>query len=171
MEQTKISMTDIVEYLRNMSFKTKPFGGCDKEDVLDKIEELTRMYQRILNDMAQEVEQLKGEREARQEQLKQELSEMLTRAQHEANQIRVKAEADAQAHVDERKAEVDQLRKECGELIAQKAQVKKNWDNELLDQKVLLRVIGEELGSMMTAVGALGEKLEGQAAEKSEHEA
>ena len=42
---------DIAEFLNQMTFRKKIFGGCDQEDVLDQIETITLMYQKLLTDM------------------------------------------------------------------------------------------------------------------------
>ena len=48
---------EIADYLKNMSFKKKAIGGCDQEDVLDKFEDVTLLYQKILKDMDAKLEQ------------------------------------------------------------------------------------------------------------------
>jgi len=50
-------MEVITQYLRNMDFKKSVMGGCDKEDVLDKIEELTGLYKQYIDGIINESEQ------------------------------------------------------------------------------------------------------------------
>ena len=40
-----------------MNFKKKAIGGCDQEDVLDKFEDVTLLYQKLLKDMDAKLEQ------------------------------------------------------------------------------------------------------------------
>jgi len=64
----------IAEYLRNMKFRRKLFGGCDEASVLDHIEKITLQYEAILSahaaqreDDARELAELRA-RLARSEQ-------------------------------------------------------------------------------------------------------
>ena len=50
----------IAVYLRDMQFKTKLVGGCDREDVLDKFEELTRLYKSYIGGLKAELEQARA---------------------------------------------------------------------------------------------------------------
>jgi len=199
-EQQQITMKDIVEYLRGLSFKTRSFGGCDKEDVLDKIEVLTRMYQQLLEGReqqwqaerdacTQQVEQLReavgGERARVQDKLhqlreaeersKQELietaerlkkghDEILIRARHEAGQIRIRAQQEAQALVAHRQEELGRLAKDQEEFKRQQRQVQEGWANELLEHKVSLRILQEELRAMLSKAGELEGRMEMQSA-------
>lgn len=53
-------MQEIAEYLKQMKFKKKIVGGCDKESVLDHFEEVTHKYEKIIINMQ---EKLKGKEE------------------------------------------------------------------------------------------------------------
>lgn len=57
MEQANERMREITEFLRNLNFKKKG-SGVDKEDVLDKIEQLTIMYHMILEEQSDIIEAL-----------------------------------------------------------------------------------------------------------------
>ena len=50
---------DILEYIANLTFKKKWFGGVDSKKVYDAIDELSSMYDRLLSDVYMENEQLK----------------------------------------------------------------------------------------------------------------
>ncbi len=49
MENGMNGMEEIRGFLRGMKFKPRTLGGCDQEDVLDKIEILTQMYGRHID--------------------------------------------------------------------------------------------------------------------------
>ncbi|MCL2671274.1 MAG: hypothetical protein FWF10_04470 [Clostridiales bacterium] len=67
MEQVNERMREITEFLRNLNFKKKG-GGVDKEDVLDKIEQLTIMYHMILEEQSDTIEALQAQNQALVEQ-------------------------------------------------------------------------------------------------------
>ena len=70
MEQVNEKMREITEFLRNLNFKKKG-GGVDKEDVLDKIEQLTIMYHMILEEQSDTIEALQAQNRALAEQAAQ----------------------------------------------------------------------------------------------------
>ena len=91
----------IAAYLKNMTFKTKSVGGCDKEDVLSHFEKVTRMYGDVIENLQGTLLEEK-ERRSRAESeyfqkvdqltqtlndLKQSKEDILSNAQNEANEL------------------------------------------------------------------------------------
>jgi chromosome segregation ATPase len=68
MEQANQKMIEITEFLRNLNFKKKG-GGVDREDVLDKIEQLTVLYHALLEEQSEAIEYLQGKNQALTEQV------------------------------------------------------------------------------------------------------
>ena len=60
MEQANRKMMEITDFLRGLTFK-KRGGGVDKEDVLDKIEQLTLLYHALLEEQSDAIEYLQGQ--------------------------------------------------------------------------------------------------------------
>ena len=54
------AIQEIAEYLRNMTFKRKWFGGCDLEDVLDHFSDVTQKYELVISTLLMQLERNAG---------------------------------------------------------------------------------------------------------------
>lgn len=93
MDERRVSTPDeITMYLENLDFKKKTVGGCDKADVLHKVQELTRMYQDKINKLEEQVAQSKKAK-VKAEETAEAASSKQTALQNENEELQQKIES------------------------------------------------------------------------------
>lgn len=93
METKEINKSDeIAAYLGELDFKKKFFGGCDKEDVLNKYMKLTQMYEERLDKIREQERTAQQAKDEADFEL-QELRERRTVLQNENEELQRKVES------------------------------------------------------------------------------
>jgi hypothetical protein len=49
---------EIADYLRELTFKHRVFGGCDENDVLDRISDITLKYEAVISSLLRQCDEL-----------------------------------------------------------------------------------------------------------------
>lgn len=92
MEEQEVPGKDkITEYLENLNFKKKTFGGCDKEDVLSKFIEFAKMYSDSQKELKEQNEKITEEKDKIADQLEN-MIQLQTDLQNENEALQRKVE-------------------------------------------------------------------------------
>ena len=108
-------------YLQTLEFKKKSFGGCDEEDALAKIHELSALYQAEVDRLEKKVKAAE-ERAADYERRQGEVRQLMTAAQNMKDTILEKANDEARqviAHAEkEARAIIDNAASDAEDILA-----------------------------------------------------
>lgn len=119
-------MEEVKNYLRQLEFKRKLFGGCDKEDVLQKMHTVTMMFREQISQREEELEAVQkkmAQQEAEFEADRQKMAQRETELEDARQQI---AQREAEFEADRQKmalqeAELESARQQIAQLAADSA--------------------------------------------------
>lgn len=120
-------MKEIAEYIENLQFRKKTFGGCDEEDVLQKIGGICKMYEAVISRLEKEYGEKSSELIGSMSQIRDYREHTLAKARNEAEAILQTAQKDV-------KAEEEKLEKLRSIYSRQTEQIRR--ENEAYCEKV-----------------------------------
>ena len=174
----------ITSYLRQMKFKRKVIGGVDEEDVLDKIEHITKLYKSLIEDLQSQVEQLQKSGKEQEERLSllqiernsviqerealtaktQELVSVMQRNEREHVELVAQAEREAQKILMQARIQAENLaaqkEREIEQLTRRREVVENKLDDLILQIKATIRLIAGDLGQMQNLANGIEGKLD-----------
>lgn len=162
MELSITGQEAILSYLRQVKFKKRVIGGVDEEDALDKIEHVTGMYKDLVVDlqgqleaMQQEIQRYEGYEAAR--------TELVVRANREAEKIITQAKVQAEKLVEQKERETERQlagrRAEIEQLAQQRKSMEVEMDNLVMQMKTTVRLIAGDLSQMLKLASELESKI------------
>ena len=149
-------LSEIAHYIEEMEFKKKAMGGCDKEDVLEKIGIICGKYEEVIRELYERQKQMKDTAKDMQEEYRKKSGELLgsmSQIQEYREHAVKKAEEEAAEMLEEARRKVEEEEKKIAAL-----QVR--YMRELQDYKKKTETLKEE-GEIFTGkVRGILERLE-----------
>lgn len=128
----------IAEYIKNLEFHKKALGGCDEEDVFQKIGEICEMYEAVIRRLEEEYNSKSRELIGSMSQIKEYREHTLRKARKEADAALAEAKEEAETLLTEAKKEaeteqkkLDRFRNTCNDQLEKIRKENKEYCDKL----------------------------------------